>query len=70
MVHIDLFLFNSVHLVNFGLIRSNLVQLLMGLKPQAQKGQHELMDNQFLKPSLPRLYSNQEKKKKKNTHTL
>ena len=29
-------------------------------------GQHELMDNQFLKPSLPRLYSNKEKRKKKH----
>ena len=45
----------------------------MDLKPQAQKGQHDLMDNQFLKSSLPRLYSNKEKKKekkeKKNTVT-
>ena len=40
----------------------------MGLKPQAQKGQHKLVDNQFLNPSLPRLYS-KKKKKKKGTHT-
>ena len=41
--------FISVYLVYFNLIRSNLVHLHMGLKPQAQKGPHELMDNQFLK---------------------
>ena len=41
--------FISVYLVYFNLIRSNLVHLQMALKPQAQKGPYELMDNQFLK---------------------
>ena len=61
--------FISVYLVYFNLIRSNLVHLHMGLKPQAQKGPHELMDNQFSsQPSLPRLYSNLKLKKKTRTH--
>ena len=49
-------------------------QCLTGKEWALLYGQHELMDNQFLKPSLPRLYSNKEKKKKKkektHTHTL
>ena len=42
-------------------------QCLTGKEWALLYGQHELMDNQFLKPSLPRLYSNKEKRKKKKT---
>ena len=65
--------FISVYLVYFNLIRSNLVHLQMALKPQAQKGPYELMDNQFLKLAqsaqiIFKFKIIKKKKKKKRTH--
>ena len=62
--------FISVYLIYFNLIRSNLVHLQMALKPQAQKGPYELMDNQFLKlaQSAQIIFKFKIIKKKKRTH--